>query len=88
MNVTPSASVLRAGYRGWRFSNHAQERIVEMSLTFDEVVDVLDAPVLTYPSGKRNGTYTAVGGRLAVGYDETRCVMTVLWRGKEGRWDT
>jgi len=84
VTATPSADVLRHGYRGWCFSEHAQERARQMGVGFDEIADVMNDPELDYPSIAYPGGRTRVGGRLALGYSG-RTVMTVLWRGKESR---
>lgn len=66
----------------WFLSLHALERMREMGIERDEVVHALDQPEVVYPV--REGRLGAIGGRLCVIIDDDS-VVTVLWRGLEGR---
>jgi hypothetical protein len=82
---TPSEATLKSGYRGWRFTAHAIERMHEMKLHADEVVETVLDPVLKYPSVKYPEMEIAVRGRLAVPHSPKGFIPTVLWHGKEER---
>lgn len=70
-----------------RITRHAQERMVEMGITEDEVRAVLAAPEISYPAGPgyNPNTTTVMGGRLALIVDPrpNGGLITVLWRTYE-----
>ena len=70
------------------YSLHSQRRMQEMDVPFEEVQDVLDDPVTTYPGSPEYGAgrRVVVGGRLAIVIeDTTNIVITVLWNRRTGR---
>lgn len=72
----------------WRFTRHARERMKEMGIERREVLATLVTPETTYRGGLGHPPDRAVAlrGRLAVVYQvSTRKVVTILWRGEEGR---
>ena len=72
----------------WELCGHASPPAAEMGLDAEEVRHVLESPEVCYPGSTRHpgGRYVAVGGRLAVVYvPVTGTVVTILWRGAEGR---
>lgn len=82
---TPSADVLRRGYRGWCFTAHALGRMEEMGVAWRDVLAVVENPVLTYPASRLYpGATVAVGGILAIPFRDGK-IVTVLYRGREGR---
>lgn len=67
----------------WFLSLHALVRMQEMGVERNEVVAVLNAPEIDYPS-RQAACRTAVGERIAVAYEPaSRRVVTVLYRGRE-----
>lgn len=72
----------------WRFTRHARERMKEMKLDRREVQAALKSPEATYRGGLQHppGRIVMLKGRIAVVCQiGTREVVTVLWRGEEGR---
>lgn len=73
------------------FSFHAAERMMQMGVTAEEVVDALADPETTYRSSLRHDDperRIATRGRLAVVYsDVTHHVITVLWNRADSRED-
>lgn len=70
--------------RSWWISRHAERRMSEMGLEWEEVEAALEEPELTYPSEFTRRM--AVRGRLAVAYDPAdHVVVTVLWHRRNGR---
>jgi hypothetical protein len=65
---------------------HAMRRIIEMRIAPREVVRAIIQPELTYPSYQDREV--RVAGRLAIVYCSSEStIVTVLWRGREARWD-
>lgn len=72
---------------GWTFTDHADERRIQMRLTSNDVLEAVSDPEVTYCSPSYPGTLTLLHGDLAVAVDEHEpVIITVLWRGNfEGR---
>ena len=72
-----------------RVSNHARERVQEMRLDTAEALTVVERPEGEYPgrpSSDGRPTLIAVARQLAVVVAADRsAIVTVLWRGHEGR---
>lgn len=66
---------------------HALQRCREMIVTRGEVVEVLRQFEVRYPSPQSYGPgrTVTVGGRLAVVHTADLEVITVLWKGRQGR---
>lgn len=74
--------------RGRGFTPHALSRCGEMNVDLADVVDVIDAPERSYPSGYGHppGRRIAAGNGLAVVFAEQGgTVVTVLWDGRTHR---
>jgi hypothetical protein len=76
-------------------TKHAQERMTEMKVTYEEVFRAVEHPDIDYRAPRRHGGDTgarvSVRDRICVCYrpsesDPKRLlVMTVLWNREEGR---
>lgn len=76
------------GAPGPFLSKHARQRCTEMGVEVDEVLAAVERWELRYPSPPEYGPdrMVSVAGRLAVVHTSTLdVVITVLWRGREGR---
>jgi hypothetical protein len=69
------------------FSPHAHQRRIEMALTSQDVLAVVDEPTLVYPAS--GGRVCYVRDPLVVVVDtrgrKRHTIVTVLWHGRESR---
>ena len=68
-------------------TRHALQRCLEMGVSRGEVVATLLDYESRYPSDPKYGPnrFVTVGPRLAVVHTDSLEVITVLWKGREGR---
>lgn len=69
---------------GWKFTQHALDRALDMALDPAEIRRVIQTPDVTQPSGKGypDGYQLWASGRIAVVVaPEDQAVVTFLWRG-------
>lgn len=69
-----------ADLHGWRFTHHAIERMHQMALTPQQVVDCLERPQLTYPQrGRYDGKSVAIRDAIAVCHNPVDRVIVSIF---------
>ena len=88
--VTPAASLLRQGIRGWRFTSHALDRMDQMNVNWETVLAVVEDPAILrdgnrtrYPEGQKIASRFDLSVVYAVA---DRAIITVLpWTTQDYR---